>query len=48
MQITIGGAVREYDALTDGETLPTGSNIKVLEALDDHTLLVEGQESLII
>lgn len=48
VQITIGGSVREYDALTDGETLPTGSNIKVLEALDDHTLLVEGQESLII
>lgn len=48
VQITIGGAVREYDALTDGETLATGSNIKVLEALDDHTLLVEGQDSLII
>ena len=48
VQITIGGAVREYDALTDGETLATGANIKVLEALDDHTLLVEGQESLII
>ena len=48
VQITIGGAVREYDAVTDGETLATGANIKVLEALDDHTLLVEGQESLII
>ncbi len=48
VQITIGGAVREYDALTDGEAIPTGANIKVLEALDDHTLLVEGQESFII
>lgn len=48
VQITIGGAVREYDALTDGEQLATGANIKVTEALDDHTLLVEGQDSLII
>ena len=48
VQITINDSVREYDALTDGEELPTGTNIKVLEAIDAHTLLVEGQESLII
>ena len=46
VQITINDSVREYDALT--EELPTGTNIKVLEAIDAHTLLVEGQESLII
>lgn len=48
VQITINNSVREYDALTDGEELPTGSTIKVTEAIDAHTLLVEGQNSLII
>lgn len=48
VQITINNSVREYDALTDGEELPTGTNIKVLEAIDAHTLLVEGIDSLII
>ena len=48
VQITINDSVREYDALTDGDALPTGTNIKVLEAIDAHTLLVEGLDSLII
>jgi len=48
VQITINDAVREYDAMTDGEELRTGATIKVVEALDAHTLLVEGQNSLII
>ena len=41
VQITINNAVREYDALTDGDTIPTGTPIKVLEAINDYTLLVE-------
>lgn len=41
VQITINNAVREYDALTDGDTIPTGAPIKVLEAINDYTLLVE-------
>ena len=48
VQITISGAVREYDALTDGDAIPTGTPIHVTEVLDDSTLLVESQESLII
>lgn len=48
VQITINDSVREYDAMTDGEELPTGTTIRVLEALDAHTLLVESQKSLII
>lgn len=48
VQITISGAVREYDALTDGDTIPTGTPIHVVEVLDEATLLVESQESLII
>lgn len=48
VQITINDSVREYDALTDGEELVTGTNITVIEAIDAHTLLVEGGGSLII
>lgn len=48
VQITINNAVREYEALTDGETLKTGARIRVTEVIDADTLLVEPLESLII
>lgn len=41
IQISINNAVREYDAITDGETIPTGKAIKVTEVINDYTLLVE-------
>ena len=41
VQITINNAVREYDAVTDGETIPTGKAIKVTEVINDYTLQVE-------
>ena len=42
VQITIAGAVREYDAVTESEEpLKTGSQIRVVDALDAGTLLVE-------
>lgn len=41
VQITINNAVMEYDAVTDGETIPTGKAIKVTEVINDYTLLVE-------
>lgn len=41
VQITINNAVREYDAVTYGETIPTGKAIKVTEVINDYTLLVE-------
>ena len=41
VQITIGGAVREYNAVTDGETLPTGTRIRVVDVVDPNTLRVE-------
>lgn len=41
IQITINNAVREYDAVTDGETIKTGTAIKVTEVINDYTLLVE-------
>ncbi len=41
IQINIQQAVREYDALTDGEALATGRLIRVKAVLDSSTLLVE-------
>lgn len=42
VQITISGAVREYDAITESEEpLRTGSPIRVVDTLDANTLLVE-------
>lgn len=41
VQISIVDAVREYDAVTDGPEIPTGTPIRVIEAIDGETLLVE-------
>ena len=48
VQITINGSVREYDAVTDGDKLPTGTAIRVVEVISAETLLVEPQETIII
>jgi hypothetical protein len=41
VQITIQGALRELDALTDGEELPTGTKVIVTNIVDNQYLLVE-------
>ena len=48
VQITISNAVREYIALTDGDEIKTGTPIKVIEVINDSTLLVEELNSLIV
>ena len=48
VQITIQGAVREYNAVTDGDEIKTGASVKGLEADDGNTLLVEELNSYII
>ncbi len=48
VQITIAGAVREFNALTEGEALKTGTPIKVTEVVNESTLVVEPLNSLII
>ena len=48
VQITINESVREYDAVTDGDSLPTGAAIRVVEVVGSETLLVEAIESIII
>lgn len=41
VQISINNAIREFDAVTDGDAIPTGASIKVAEVINDQTLLVE-------
>ena len=42
VQITISGAVREYDAVYEGESaLKTGTPIRDVDVIDSNTLLVE-------
>lgn len=48
VQITINESVREYQALTDGETLKTGTRIRVVEVISANSLLVEELDSIII
>ncbi|MDE6105611.1 MAG: hypothetical protein K2F84_00760 [Bacteroidales bacterium] len=48
VQITISGSVREYNAVTDGDEIKTGTPIKVVEVLNSNTLVVEELNSLIV
>lgn len=41
VQISIQGAIREFDAITLGEELETGTPIQVVEVVNDSMLLVE-------
>lgn len=40
VQITIQGAIREYDAVTNGEELPTGTPIVITQVLNENVLVV--------
>ena len=48
VQITIQGAVREYEAVTDGDAIKTGTPIRVTEVINHTVLLVETLDSGII
>ena len=41
VQLSVRGAVREYDAVTDGDTLKTGELVVVEKVLDGNILLVK-------
>lgn len=41
VNISFGSSVRELDAITDGELIPTGSKVVVLDIIDGDTLLVD-------
>lgn len=41
VQLSLRGSVQEFDALTDGPPLPSGTKVRVKDSIDSHTLLVE-------
>ena len=41
VQITVRGAIREYNAMTEGDRLPNEAPICVVAVLNGHTVLVE-------
>ena len=41
VQITVRGAIREYNAMTEGDRLPNEAPIRVVAVLNGHTVLVE-------
>ena len=47
VHIKIQGSLRELDAITEGETLQTGSSVKIIKVLDDNLLLVEPVQNLL-
>ena len=41
VQVSVNGSVHELDAFTDGDFLPTGTRVKITQAIDSGSLLVE-------
>lgn len=41
VSVSVGGALREYEALTDGKEIPSGAKVKVVDVIGANTLLVE-------
>lgn len=41
VQISFSGSVQELDAVTDGEMIPSGSKVTVVEILNNKILRVE-------
>jgi hypothetical protein len=44
VHVQLKGALKELDAITEGNGLPIGAKVRILEILDDHILLVESVE----
>ena len=40
VQVSFSGSVQEIDAVTDGDTLPSGTRVRIVEVVDSHTFLV--------
>lgn len=41
VQVSQNGSVHELDALTDGEEVPSGAKVKIVEIIDNETVKVE-------
>ena len=46
VQMKVQGSLRELDAITTGEAIPTGAPIRVIDVLENGMLLVEQVDSL--
>lgn len=46
VQMKVQGSLRELDAITTGEAIPTGAPIRVIDVLENGMLLVEPVDSL--
>lgn len=46
VHVRVGQNLKELRAITEGNSIPTGSKIRVIEVLDDNLLLVEAYETL--
>jgi hypothetical protein len=42
VRVVVGDRQQYYNAVTDGDVIPTGARVHVLEVNEDHTLTVEG------
>lgn len=41
VQVSLNGAIQEFDAFTDGDELKSGTKVEVIEIIDKSTLLVK-------
>ena len=41
VHLVVGGSLHEFDAQTKGDQLPSGSQVKVIDVIDEQILLVE-------
>lgn len=41
VQVSVNGSVHELDAFTDGDFLPTGTRVRIVNVIDSGSLLVE-------
>ncbi len=48
VHLKIQGSLREMDAVTEGQTIPTGASVRVVEILHDNLLLVEPSENYLL
>ena len=46
VSVEVSGQIRELSAMTNGDMIPTGSRIRVVDILEDNTLLVEALPAL--
>lgn len=48
VHVKVSGSLKELDAVTNGDALPTGSSIRIIEILDDNLLLVEQSKDFLL